>query len=165
MVTLGQLSEADAGALVAESVASFIDDLVQSGVDRDVASRATDEHMRRLIPEGVRTEGHRFRSIDDAGRRVGQLWFGPAQDSAGDFYLFEIDIHDDARGRGLGRMAMKVVIRELEQASVDRLGLHVFDSNSAAVALYESLGFETVDHGEGQREMWRQLRDGMVPRS
>lgn len=158
-MTLGELSDVDADVLVAESVASFVDDLSESGVDRDVASAATDEHMRRLLPDGVRTVGHRFRSVDDAGHRVGWLWFGPALESKADYCLFDIDIEHDERGRGLGRAALTMVISDLERTRDGRrLGLSVFDSNAAAVSLYQSLGFEFVDHGDGQREMWRHLR-------
>jgi len=156
-MTLEELSEVDAGVFVAESVSAFVADLVESGVDRDVAAAATDDYMGRLLPEGVRTDGHRFRGIEEAGRRVGRLWFGPIRESPGDCYLFEIDIEQEERGQGLGRMALELVISELQRSTFDRLGLNVFDSNAAARALYESLGFEDGGHSDGGSEMWLPL--------
>lgn len=157
-MTLEELPEADAGVFVAESVTSFIDDLVESGVDRDVAAVATDDYMSRLLPDGVRTEGHRFRSIEDEGRRVGRLWFGPMPESPRDCYLFDIDVDEEMRGQGVGREAVKMVIGDMAHLNVGRLGLNVFDSNAAAVALYESLGFETESQSDGRREMWLHLQ-------
>jgi RimJ/RimL family protein N-acetyltransferase len=143
---------------VAASVASFIDDLVESGADRDAATTATHDYMRRLLPDGIRTQGHRFRSIQDEGREIGRLWFGPIRESSGDWYLFEIDIDEEEQGHGLGRAALQEVISELDLPTVDRLGLNVFDSNSAAGALYESLGSKAGTDSTGGREMWRELR-------
>ncbi len=158
MPTLADLSEADAEVFVAATIASFIDDLVESGADRDTATAAVDDSMRRLLPEGLRTEGHRFLSINDNGREVGRLWSGPVPESPGDWYLFYIEIDEDERGHGIGRAALEEVISELERSTVARLGLNVFGSNTAAVALYESLGFAAGTDSNGGREMWRDLR-------
>ena len=158
MATLGELSAVDAEAFVTTSVASFIDDLVESGTDRNAATDATDDYMRRLLPDGIRTKGHRFRSIRVEGREVGRLWFGPVRESPGDWYLFEIDIDEAERGHGNGRAALQEVISELDLPTTNRLGLNVFDSNSAAIALYESLGFKAGTDSTGGREMWREFR-------
>jgi len=156
--TLSELSATDAEAFVASSVAAFIDDLVENGAGRDAARSASDDHMRRLLPDGIRTDGHQFRSIHNEGREVGRLWFGPAPESPGDWYLFEIDIDEEERGHGIGRAALQEVISELDRATVDRLGLNVFENNSAALALYESLGFKASTDSTGGREMWLELR-------
>jgi len=89
---------------------------------------------------------------------VGRLWFGPVLEAPGDWYLYEVDVVEEERGHGIGRAALEEVISELDPATVDRLGLNVFDSNTAAVALYESLGFETAQGSGGGREMWLELR-------
>ena len=157
VTTLGLLSEADARLFVARTVDSFIDDLVESGVDRNLAVAASADYIGQLLPDGVGTEGHRFRSIDDVGHSVGRLWFGRLRGSPGDWYVFEIDIDEGARGQGAGRRALQMVISELRILGADRLGLNVFDSNVTALALYESLGFQVVRHSDGQREMLLQL--------
>ncbi|MEL6891104.1 MAG: GNAT family N-acetyltransferase [Actinomycetota bacterium] len=154
MPTLRDLSVIEAEAFVSTSVETFVGELVASGVDRARATRATDDHMRRVLPDGVRTAGHQFRSVDDEGRRVGRLWFGPMPDSPGDWFLFEISLEEESRGGGIGRSAMEQVIDELERLEAGRLGLHVFDANTAAIARYESLGFQAGDRGAVGREMW-----------
>lgn len=157
MVVLGELAGGECEALVAASVASFLDELVAGGIDRDTARAATDAWLQRLLPDGVVSDGHRFRSIEHDGRRVGQVWFGPMPDAPGDCYLFEIEIDDDERRHGLGTAALQAVIAELGSLPVDRLGLNVFETNTAAIALYESLGFELESVSEGGCEMWLHL--------
>lgn len=55
--------------------------------------------------------------------------------------LFNIAVDPAYQRRGLGRMLLEHLIRELEKRDVLTLWLEVRASNAAAIALYESLGF------------------------
>jgi ribosomal-protein-alanine N-acetyltransferase len=55
--------------------------------------------------------------------------------------LFNIAVDPVWQRRGLGRQLLEHLIRELEARDVFTLWLEVRASNSAAIALYESLGF------------------------
>lgn len=55
--------------------------------------------------------------------------------------LFNIAVDPAFQRRGLGRALLEHLIRELEQRDVLTLWLEVRASNAAAIALYESLGF------------------------
>ncbi|HEY1843322.1 MAG TPA: ribosomal protein S18-alanine N-acetyltransferase [Buttiauxella sp.] len=55
--------------------------------------------------------------------------------------LFNIAVDPAWQRRGLGRQLLEHLIRELEARDVFTLWLEVRASNSAAIALYESLGF------------------------
>ncbi|MGB3734384.1 MAG: GNAT family N-acetyltransferase, partial [Ilumatobacter sp.] len=157
MLTFRDARGSEADELLTNSLAAFVDELVEQGADRDRAADATDEYTHRLMPDGIGTTGHRFRWIDRAGIQVGWLWHGPMPGSPGDHYLFEIEVDEDARRTGVGRQAIQMLIGEVERTGAARLGLNVFDSNSEGLALYRSLGFETVDQRNGQHEMWRRL--------
>lgn len=156
-MSLGELAAEEVEVLVATTVASFIDDLVSSGIGRDAAENAVAAQMMRLLPDRAGSSGHQFRSIDDRGRTIGRLWYGPVTESSNDRYLFEIDIDEVERGRGAGRWALQAVISELDNSNVVRLGLNVSQSNTAAVALYESLGFKAGHANESGTEMWLDL--------
>lgn len=55
--------------------------------------------------------------------------------------LFNIAVDPDYQRQGLGRVLLKHLIDELEKRGVATLWLEVRASNAAAIALYESLGF------------------------
>jgi ribosomal-protein-alanine N-acetyltransferase len=58
--------------------------------------------------------------------------------------LFNIAIDPAFQRQGLGRTLLEEVTRQLEQRDVVTLWLEVRASNSTAIALYESLGFNEV---------------------
>jgi len=58
--------------------------------------------------------------------------------------LFNIAIDPAFQRQGLGRKLLEDVIEKLEQREIVTLWLEVRASNSKAIALYESLGFNEV---------------------
>ena len=58
--------------------------------------------------------------------------------------LFNIAVDPDFQRRGLGKALLEHLIDELEKRGVLTLWLEVRSSNVAAIALYESLGFNEV---------------------
>ncbi len=69
--------------------------------------------------------------------------------AAGEAEILSIAVHGANRGRGLGRLLMDEALRRLYRDRVDSCFLEVDRDNRAAVALYESLGFETVGERKG----------------
>ena len=61
-------------------------------------------------------------------------------------YVYQMWVAPEARGTGIGRALLKHIITWAESASLDRVTLAVTTTNSAALGLYESLGF--VPHGD-----------------
>ena len=58
--------------------------------------------------------------------------------------LFNIAVHPDFQRHGLGRELLQFLIGELENRGILTLWLEVRKSNFAAIALYQSLGFNEV---------------------
>lgn len=58
--------------------------------------------------------------------------------------LFNIAVHPDHQRHGYGRQLLQQLIQQLEQRDVLTLWLEVRASNTRAIALYESLGFNEV---------------------
>lgn len=59
--------------------------------------------------------------------------------------LFNIAVDPAHQRRGLGRALLEAVIDEVEKRGVATLWLEVRASSAAAIALYESLGFNEAD--------------------
>lgn len=121
-------------------------DLVALGQTPEDAYRHADETMARSFPSGSPSLGHAvFDVIDDAGEVVGYLWIGPhASDRTDAWWIWDIVIDADKRGRGFGRQAMVLGEEYARANGAETLGLSVFGFNTGARALYESLGYETT---------------------
>jgi len=59
-------------------------------------------------------------------------------------YITNVAVSPDYRRRGIGRALVEELIAEGKSLSLEFLTLEVRESNSAAIALYSSLGFERV---------------------
>ncbi|RFS83788.1 mycothiol synthase [Actinomadura spongiicola] len=73
------------------------------------------------------------------GRLAGFHWTKIHPDNIGEVYV--IGVAPDAQGLGLGRALTLTGLHHLRARGVDQLMLYVDESNTAAVHLYESLGF------------------------
>ncbi len=101
----------------------------------------------RIVPDGLHTRGHEFRSIvSQAGEIVGALWFA-AEDEVGlgTAYIWDITIDPDHRGRGYGRDAMEALEPLARSLGYDTIRLHVFGDNAVARHLYLSVGYHETE--------------------
>ena len=113
---------------------------------------------RRALGELLaRPELGRAWRILEGGAAVGYavLCFGFSLEWGGrDAFLDEIYLEPAARGRGLGRAALRALVEEARAAGVVALHLEVDDTNSAGQALYRSEGFS----GRARQLLTRRLR-------
>ncbi|WP_433225811.1 GNAT family N-acetyltransferase [Microtetraspora malaysiensis] len=145
-VTLRPLDARRFPAWFERSRAAYAKDLVALGQTSEDADRHADESMARFFPSGAPSPGHVvFDVVDDAGVVVGYLWIGPDMSGdAGAWWIWDIVIDADKRGRGFGRMAMVLGEEYARAQGAHTLGLSVFGFNTGARGLYESLGYETT---------------------
>jgi ribosomal protein S18 acetylase RimI-like enzyme len=126
------------------SAAEYARDLIAEGRNPDEAARHAADGMAESFPNARPSPGHAvFDVIDDAGAAVGYLWIGP--DTSGDhgsWWIWDVLIEVDQRGRGLGRQAMLLGEDYARAQGAHTIGLNVFAFNASARRLYESLGYE-----------------------
>jgi ribosomal protein S18 acetylase RimI-like enzyme len=83
---------------------------------------------------------------DGASVGYAVLCFGWSLEWGGrDAFVDEIFVEAPARGRGVGRAALRALIREAERLGVRALHLEVESGNAAGQALYRSEGFAGKD--------------------
>jgi len=115
-------------------------------VSIDCARKIADDSFKRLLPDGVKTKNHYLFNVCDSAADIGWLWFG-IKELEGKIraFLYQIDIHPEAQGRGLGRELMEKLELEVHKVGGSEIALHVFSYNDRAIRLYKSLGYQSTD--------------------
>jgi GNAT superfamily N-acetyltransferase len=83
--------------------------------------------------------------------RFGVWW------AAEDCLLEDLFVREDARGSGLGRALAEAVIDLARTRGCRRVELDANEDNAAALALYDSLGFDAQDDRYGGRNLFMRL--------
>jgi ribosomal protein S18 acetylase RimI-like enzyme len=125
------------------STDGFVAQQVTAGLQPEPEARAfADQQLEELLPEGAATPTHHLWQVVARSDVVGALWLRvrslPAEVEA---YVFDVEIDARARGRGLGRATMLAAEETARDLGADVIRLNVFAHNTAAVRLYESLGY------------------------
>jgi ribosomal protein S18 acetylase RimI-like enzyme len=125
------------------SIRGFAEQMVEMGgqQDAEAAWAESERQMLMLMPDGLGTEGQHLLVAESEGERVGIVWVGARQDRADLWWVWDLEIDEGFRGRGLGRAAMLAAEAYVKERGVDRLGLNVFGGNAAAIRLYDDLGY------------------------
>jgi ribosomal protein S18 acetylase RimI-like enzyme len=77
-----------------------------------------------------------------------ELMLPPAEDTRAVGYIKRVVVHPDFRGRGLAQRLMQHIIQFAHsEYHLKAIDLHVWEGNSAAIHLYEALGF-ALQHRE-----------------
>ena len=144
-VTLRSMVGTEIPEFLARSQKDYIADRVASGEDPAVAKRIAEEQITALFPDGHPAPGQHLFRVEENGEPVGSLWIGPfSADQPATWWVWDITIDEEHRGRGLGKAAMLFAEREAGSRGATELGLNVFGRNTVARHLYESLGYGTV---------------------
>ena len=106
----------------------------------ELAERETDE----LLPDGVDTPGTALLVGESDGEVIGMVWVGPAPQSRPGWWLYDIEVVAEARGRGYGRALLAAAEQAVRDRGGDTLGLNVFGDNEVARTLYESAGYHVT---------------------
>lgn len=93
-------------------------------------------------PQGVILDkgGQVMIAEDETGRAVGCVSLIPMDD--GGFEVGKMAVHDEVKGRGLGRRLIEAAIDRARTAGAPRLYLESNSSLTPAITLYESVGFK-----------------------
>jgi ribosomal protein S18 acetylase RimI-like enzyme len=125
-----------------------------TGIPLAVSLERARAQLPTLLPQGHATPGmHLFVVVDDTGTDVGYLWLGRDPDRSNTWYVWDVSIGEQFRGRGLGRATMLAAEQVARRAGGEAIGLNVYGLNTVARKLYESLGYGVVS-----QQMLKDLR-------
>jgi ribosomal protein S18 acetylase RimI-like enzyme len=144
-VRVDDLTAGELGAFLDRSSAEYIRERMESGDSREYAEQRSRESNEQYFPGGVPAAGHRVLRVFDDARAVGTLWLGPfSAEHPSDWWVFDIEIEPEQRGRGYGRAAMLLAEEVAREGGATRLGLNVFGHNTVAQHLYSTLGYDVT---------------------
>lgn len=139
-----EISVRRAGVEDAEAIARLLDDFNREFDEPTPGVEALAATCRRLLESGEITV---LLSGDDPDG-LALLRFRPALWSEGlEAYLQELYVVPDLRGRGIGRALLEAAIEFSRERGADGIDLNTGETDTAARALYESMGFTNKEGG------------------
>jgi ribosomal protein S18 acetylase RimI-like enzyme len=136
-----QFDQADLTDWFARSNAEYIEERMASGDTLEEARANARASMERTFPGGVTSPKQRVGRLVLAGEPIGELWIGQFGDDPERWWVWNVRIDEQFRGRGLGRGAMLLAEELARAGGAVTLGLNVFAHNIVARSLYSSLGY------------------------
>ena len=142
--------------MLPERFDEFVGVVVPSHAADNVASGRWLEHesehlaraeLERLLPHKAATPDHHFYEIKTypEGPGLGFIWLGPVpRGSVRVAFVFQLFVYPEHRRQGHGRAALAEVEKLAETKGLTGIALNVSGSNSAAQALYRSLGYNVT---------------------
>jgi len=115
------------------------------GQDRAKAEAAFREAFRDLLRRG---SSELFIAEED-GLRVGYVFVGESQDlftTTNHLLIYDLYVVPERRNRGIGRYLLAKAEQYAALRHFDRISLHVFVTNPAALHLYGSMGYRAEAH-------------------
>lgn len=144
-IRLKPMGDGDFAAYRAVADEEYAQERFDSGSEPTIeeARRVAVEQMLELLPEGLRTPGHRLWVVRDRqDRRAGVLWVHFGEGTA---FIYDIAMDEDRRGQGLGTQTLRAAAEETARAGADVLALNVFGSNESARRLYTREGYRETE--------------------
>jgi ribosomal protein S18 acetylase RimI-like enzyme len=148
MILLRPKSDADLKAWIATMWADYRESILSAGFSSEEATMNIERNEKTLFIDGVpNAEQHIFDVVDDE-TTVGTLWLAERQEgSSGEWFVYDIVIAEEFRGKGLGRRAMLAAEDHVKSQGGTKLALNVFGYNVVARGLYESMGYKALAIG------------------
>jgi ribosomal protein S18 acetylase RimI-like enzyme len=130
-------------AYLETSTGVYVAELIESGMEPEAAQKNADDVMAESFPGGEVAEGNEIYDVVSGDEPVGILWL--AKQGQETWWIFDIEMHEDQRGKGYGRATMLLAENRVRELGGTAMGLHVFGANTTARALYDSLGYEPTN--------------------
>jgi ribosomal protein S18 acetylase RimI-like enzyme len=144
MSKLVPMTQAEYDVYIERLITDYAQDNVRAGYwSEDEALERSRQQTVSLLPQGLQTKNHYLYTMFDGDMAVGIIWLRAELDRPVKVgFLFDVEIHQEFRGRGYGREIMSLIEEKARKLDIKKLALHVFGYNDVARKLYESAGYE-----------------------
>ncbi|MEU8423080.1 GNAT family N-acetyltransferase [Micromonospora sp. NPDC048835] len=139
------MTEQELARLLGALEQGYAEDLVaHRGLTPEAALERSVSQIRESLPAGAATEEALLRLGRVGDTEVGWIWVMLPAAASRQAWIHNIEVDPAHRGRGHARRMIQLIEAELASLGVPELGLNVFGTNTVAIGLYRSLGFEVV---------------------
>ena len=128
----------------AGSAHDYAQEIAESGqLDPDAAAKRAEAELAELLPDGPDSPGmHLWTAETGTGERIGLGWIELRRRASGtSAWIYDIQVDATRRGEGWGRRLMEALHDAARDLGATTMSLNVFGHNTAAIRLYESLGY------------------------
>jgi len=123
------------------TIAQMQQEHVQSIADLEKMCFSTPWSYEQIAEELTNDTAFFFVALDEDEDVIGYIGVSVVADSC---FVNNIAVYPGCRRQGVGTALMKIAIMTADARGTDFISLEVRESNYAAIALYESLGFEVM---------------------
>jgi ribosomal protein S18 acetylase RimI-like enzyme len=148
MVTLQPMTEAELQRYLEPAIVEYAQGHVKDGqwTEAEAVEKSRKE-FRDLLPQGVATPNHYlFTLLNEAQQPVGMLWFARRESQGHPMaFVYDVRIDEAFRRRGYASQAFREMENKVRELGWNRISLHVFGNNHAAIDLYTKVGYEVTN--------------------
>ena len=146
MIRLIPMTESEFEAYLEQTIPDYAAENVRAGYwsEEEAPERARQAYMN-LLPQGIKTENNYLFivQLEESGEKIGMIWMKHETPRPHGF-VFDISLEETQRGKGYGKQTMLVLEEFARELGLETIGLHVFTHNTAAMKLYQGLGYEVT---------------------
>lgn len=140
--SLRPMSQEEYDRWLPDAKAGYAADIARAGASDERAHAKAEHDFPALLPDGLATTGQWLYTVEADGEAVGVLWLAEREDDFGrNLFVYDVQIDEAHRGRGLGRAAMLLAENEARRRGIATVTLNVFGGNDIARNLYRSLAY------------------------
>ena len=149
-VSLKAMNEESFSDYRKQAIPAYAKDNVESGRwEKSEALERSEQDFDRLLPEGLGSKSNYLFNVieNESGKNVGHIWV-KVEDNirTKSAFIYDIEIYEHYRRKGYAKSGLRCIEKVVADLGATTLGLHVFNYNSAAMALYNSIGYQVVSH-------------------
>ncbi len=150
------MTQEEFAAYSARSQTDYAQQIADSGqLDLEAARERAATQYAELLPDGLTSPGMHLWTAEsgEPAEPVGLGWVEIRQRSAGvSAWIYDLQVDEARQGEGLGRALMEALHEAARGLGATTMGLNVFGHNTAAIHLYDSLGY-TVTAQQMKRDL------------
>ena len=142
MITFEPFPPADLSEWIHNTTTRYIEERIAGGDSRVEAEASANASAERLFPKGSPAAGQLVGRLMSSKQAIGSLWIGWAGADPQRWWVWDVMIDEEFRGRGYGRQAMQLAETLARREGATTIGLNVAGRNHVARSLYSSLGYQ-----------------------